>query len=127
MSTPRPVLITQLIARAAFVVQLVLGILLWTGNFDGLTIFHIAVGVILVIDMWVAVVLGLRRGAPVPLAILAIVWSIGMPIFGLTQTRIAPGSAHLVIQVLHLVVGMIAVGLVEGLARSPERLAARAA
>ena len=68
-----------------------------------------------------------RRGAPVGLAVLAVIWSIGMPIFGLRQVDILTGSAHVVIQVLHLLVGLSAVGLVEGLARAPGRRAARAA
>ena len=127
MSVPRPVLVTQIVARAILVVQLALGLLFWTGNADWLQPVHIAVGLLLVVDLWVAVVLGLRRGAPVVLAVLAVIWSIGMPIFGLRQAVILTGSAHVVIQVLHLLVGFLAIGLVEGLARSPGRRAARAA
>ena len=121
MSIPKPVFATQLVARVVFVIELVLGVLLWTGGADSVRPFHIAVGVVLVIDLWVASALGIRRGAPVPLVALAIVWSLGMPALGLVQESILPGSAHVVIQVLHLLVGVIGVGLVEGLARSPGR------
>ena len=50
-----------------------------------------------------------------------------MPVLGLTQTRLLTGSAHWLIEVLHLLVGVAAVGMAEGLAaRVKERLAAAA-
>jgi hypothetical protein len=121
MSIPKPVFATQMVARVVFLIQLVLGVLLWTGRADSVRNLHIAVGLVLVIDLWVASAFGLRRGAPVALVALAIAWSLGMPALGLLQESILPGSAHVVIQVLHLLIGIIGVGLVEGLARSPGR------
>jgi len=117
----RFVLVTQIVARAIAVVQVALGIVVWTGHGDSLIPVHIAVGLLLVADLWAAVVLGLRSGAPIPLAILALVWSVGMPVFGLVQTNLLPGDAHVAIQVLHLVVGFVAVGLIEALARGGGR------
>ncbi|HEY8817127.1 MAG TPA: hypothetical protein VIP57_18760 [Candidatus Dormibacteraeota bacterium] len=117
----RFVLVTQIVARAIAVVQVALGIVVWTGHGDSLIPVHIAVGLLLVADLWAAVVLGLRSGAPIPLAILALVWSVGMPVFGLVQVNVLEGDLHVVIQVLHLAVGLIGVGLIEGLARSGGR------
>jgi hypothetical protein len=48
----------------------------------------------------------------------AIVWGLIVPILGLNQDRLLVGSAHWVIEVLHLLVGIGAVGLAESLARS---------
>jgi hypothetical protein len=45
-----------------------------------------------------------------------------MPVFGLVQTNLLPGGAHVAVQLLHLVVGLGAVGLVENLARRSRRL-----
>ena len=118
-----PVYVTRIVARAIAVVQVVLGVLFWTGNADSLQPVHIAVGLLLVVDLWAAVALGLRAGAPIGLAALALVWSVGMPLFGLAQTNLLPGAAHPVIQVLHLIVGLAAVGLIEALARSGSRRA----
>ena len=118
-----PVYLTLMVARSIAVVQVVLGILFWTGNADSLLPVHIAVGLLLVVDLWAAVVLGVRAGAPIGLAVLAVVWSVGMPLFGLAHTNLLPGAAHPVIQVLHLIVGLAAVGLVEALARSGSRRA----
>jgi hypothetical protein len=116
-----PVLATQIVARIVVVVQVILGIIVWTGHGDSLIPVHIAVGLLLVVDLWVAVALGLRAGAPVVLAVLALLWSVGMPVFGLVQDNLVSGDLHVAIQVLHLIVGFIAVGLVEALARSGGR------
>jgi hypothetical protein len=120
-SAVTPVLVTQIVARAIAVVQVALGILVWTGHGDSLIPLHIAVGLLLVVDLWAAVTLGLRSGAPTGLATLALVWSVGMPVFGLVQTNILTGDIHLVVQLLHLVIGLAAVGLVEALARNTRR------
>ena len=118
-----PVLVTQIVARVIAVVQVALGIVVWTGHGDSLIPVHIAVGLLLVVDLWVAVALGLRSGAPIGLAVLALVWSLGMPAFGLVQTSLLPGDFHVAIEVLHLVVGLAAVGLVEALAGRSRRAA----
>jgi hypothetical protein len=116
-----PVFVTRIVARAIALVQVALGILVWTGHGDPFIPLHIAVGLLLVLDLWAAVALGLRSGAPIGLAVLALAWSIGMPAFGLLQGNLVPGPAHVAVQVLHLVVGLAAVGLVEALARAGER------
>jgi hypothetical protein len=121
-----PVFATRIAARLIAVVQVVLGVLFWTGHADSLVNVHIAIGLLLVVDLWIAVGLGLRAGAPIGLAALAVAWSVGMPIFGLVQTNLLPGSAHVVIQVVHLVVGLAAVGLVEALAGASDRRQAKA-
>jgi hypothetical protein len=115
------VLVTQIVARAIAIVQVALGILVWTGRGDSLIPVHIAVGLLLVVDLWAAIALGLRSGAPAALAVVALIWSVGMPVFGLLQTSVLPGDAHVAIQILHLVVGLAAVGLVEALARGSRR------
>ena len=112
-----PFLVTQIVARVIAVVQVALGIVVWTGHGDSFIPLHIAVGLLLVVGLWVAVALGLRSGAPIGLAVLALVWSVGMPVFGLVQANLVPGDGHVAIQVLHLVVGLAAVGLIEALGR----------
>jgi hypothetical protein len=121
-----PVLATRMVARSIAVIEVALGVLFWTGRADSFVNVHIAVGLLLVLDLWVAVALGLRAGAPVGLAAVALVWSVGMPAFGLIQTNLLPDSAHAVIQVLHLLVGLAAVGLVEALGATSGRRPATA-
>jgi hypothetical protein len=94
----------------------------WTGHGDSLIPLHIAVGLLLVVDLWAAIALGLRSGAPIGLAVLALVWSAAMPAFGLFQGSLLPGDFHVAIQVLHLVVGLAAVGLIEALVGRRQRV-----
>jgi hypothetical protein len=53
----------------------------------------------------------------VGLVVVALVWGLIVPMLGLTQTQILPGSAHWLIQVLHLLVGLGAISLAETLGR----------
>ena len=114
--------VTRIVARVIAVVQVALGIVVWTGHGDSLIPLHIAVGLLLVLDLWVAIALGLRSGAPIGLAVLALVWSAAMPAFGLLQGSLLPGDFHVAIQVLHLVVGLAAVGLIEALVGRRQRV-----
>jgi len=115
----------QMLVRVTFVVQLVLGGLLWTGNALDLVPLHQTIGFLLVFGLWTLAALAARAGVRPPLVALAAVWGLIVPILGLTQTRLLVGSAHWLIEVLHLLVGLGAIGQAEALAaRVKERLAA---
>ena len=115
----------QMLVRATGVVQLVLGGLFWTGNALDLVPLHQTIGFLLVFGLWTLAGLAARAGVRPPLVALAAVWGLIVPILGLNQTRLLVGSAHWVIEVLHLLVGLGAIGQAEGLAaRIKERLAA---
>ena len=117
----------QMLVRASFVVQLVLGGLFWTGNALDLVPLHQTIGFLLVFGLWTLAGLAARAGVRPPLVALAAVWGLIVPILGLTQTNLLVGSAHWLIEVLHLLVGVGAIGLAENLAaRIKERLAALA-
>jgi hypothetical protein len=108
--------VVQMLIRVCFVVQLVLGGLFWTNNARGLIPLHQLVGFILVIAIWVQAGLAARAGVNLGLVAFAAVWALGVPILGLNQTELLTGSAHWIIEVIHLLVGIIAVGLAERLA-----------
>ena len=115
----------QMLVRVTFVVQLVLGVLFWTGNALDLVPLHQTIGFLLVFGLWTLAALAARAGVRPPLVALAAVWGLLVPILGLNQDRLLTGSAHWLIEVLHLVVGLGAIGLAEALAaRIKERLAA---
>ena len=115
----------QMLVRVTFVVQLVLGVLFWTGNALDLVPLHQTIGFLLVFGLWTLAALAARAGVRPPLAALAAVWGLVVPVVGLNQTRLLVGSAHWLIEVLHLLVGLGAIGLAENLAaRIKERLAA---
>ena len=103
--------------RITGVIQIVLGMAFWTNNLYSLLPVHMLVGVILVVALWVLAGLAARMGASLGLVALAVVWGLIVPILGIMQTQLLPGSAHWVIEVIHLLVGLIAIGLGDRLAR----------
>ena len=107
----------QIVVRVTFLIQLVLGIALWTGRFDQLRLIHILSGILLILGLWVLAAVGARSGAPLGQVVVAFLWGALVIAFGLTQERIFPDTAHWVVQVLHLLVGIGAVGMAEGLGR----------
>jgi hypothetical protein len=117
--------IARMLVRAAFLVQIVLGVIFWTGNALGLKNLHMLIGFILVLSLEVIVVAAARRGVDTGLWALAGVWGIVTVLFGVTQESILTGSAHWVIRVLHLLVGIGAIGFSEALAGRIESGATR--
>ena len=105
----------RMLIRLLGLVLIVLGVLFWTGNALTLIPIHMLVGIILVLALWVLAILAARAGVGPWPVVLAIVWGLIVPILGVTQTQLLPGSAHWVIQVLHLVVGLGAIGQAEAL------------
>jgi hypothetical protein len=114
----------QMGIRVVGVVQLALGLLFWTGNALGLVDLHQLLGILLVLGLWTQAVLAARAGVPARLVAVAAVWGLVVPIVGLTQRDLFPGSAHWVIQVVHLLLGIGLIALAENLAiRAKARLA----
>jgi hypothetical protein len=54
----------------------------------------------------------------------AVAWGLIAPILGLTQANLLDNNWHWVIQVVHLLVGLAAIGTGEGLAQRMKRLGA---
>jgi hypothetical protein len=114
----------QMGIRVVGVVQLALGVLFWTGNALGLVDLHQLIGILLVLALWTQAALAHRAGVPGGLVAGAAVYGLIVPIVGLTQRELLPGSAHWVIQVIHLLLGIGLIGLAENLAtRAKARLA----
>jgi hypothetical protein len=113
--------VAQMLVRATGVIQIVLGVLFWTGNSRTLIPVHMLVGLLLVLSLWVLAFLAARAGVNPTLVALAVVWGLIVAILGLTQTQLLIGDAHWVIQVLHLSVGLGAIGQAEGLAATIKR------
>ncbi len=107
----------QIVVRVTFVIQLVLGTALWTGRFDQVKLIHIASGVLLILGLWTLAGIGTRAGVPLGLVIVAFLWGALTIVFGLTQERIFPDTGHWIVQILHLLVGIGAVGQAEAISR----------
>lgn len=98
-------------------IVMLLGIVFWTGHLLTLISLHMLLGMLFVLALWTLAALAARAGAAPGLVALSVLWGLAVPALGMTQDSLLPGSAHWVIQVLHLVVGMVAIGLGEALYR----------
>ncbi len=102
--------------RVTGLIQIYLGLLFWVIQNDALVPVHILMGSTLVVSLWILAILSLQAGVDQRFVALAIVWGLIVVILGLTQTRLLPGPAHWVIELLHLLVGLGAIGQGDGLA-----------
>jgi hypothetical protein len=123
------VTIAHWIVRITGVLQLLLGLLFWTGDALGLIPVHMLLGTLLVLALWLLAVSASQLGIPVGMAAGAGVLGLLVLIVGFGQTSMLPGSAHWVIQVIHLLLGLAAIASAEmiGGRLRRERLAASTA
>ena len=102
--------------------QLIIGVIFWVNQDDNLVPFHLLVGLILVLSLWIMALLAARAGVSWKMTGLSFVWGLVVVILGLTQTQILPGNLHWLIEVLHLLLGLGAIGLGEGLSAGVKRI-----
>jgi hypothetical protein len=107
--------VTQMLVRITGVLLLILGLLIWTEGMRDLVFPHIILGLVMVIALWLLAVVGARLGAPMGLAASVAVMGLIVLVLGMSQNSLVPGGAHWIIQVLHLLLGMAAVGMAEAL------------
>ena len=119
--------VAQWLVRITGLIQIVLGLLFWTGNLLTLLPVHIVSGLLLVVGLWILALIGARSGVAPGLVLLAFLWGLLVVVLGLTQGQILTGDAHWVIQVLHLLVGLSAIAQAEGLGQRIRRSARAAA
>jgi len=120
--------IAIMVLRVTVLINLILGILFWTGNADSLIIVHIILGLLAVISLFtIGIVQGVRKGGSFPLALATFVVGFLLAFIGLFQTRWNLGSSQWVIQVIHLLLGLAAIGLGEMIAGRYRRLQANVA
>lgn len=99
--------------RAAGLIELILGIVFWTGNAHALIRGHILIGVLLTLAFFAIVYMAYHAGIARWLVVLSVIWAFGLPIWGLMQDRIFPEAYLWLAQVLHLLCALGAIGLAE--------------
>jgi hypothetical protein len=101
----------RILLRTCFAVQLILGIAFWTGNGLQLVPIHMLVGFAFVLTLWAIAIVAAFRGAPPAVAVVAILWGLLLLWLGASQDRLLLGQWHWLIQVTHLLVGFVGIGL----------------
>lgn len=115
----------QWLIRLLALVQLTLGVLFWTGNAFALIQVHMLSGMLFVVALWLQAALAARAGIGFGLPVVAFAWGILVFALGMTQDSLLIGDLHWLIKVVHLLVGVAAIGQAESLAvRSLKRLGA---
>ncbi|MBX5457353.1 MAG: hypothetical protein IRZ31_10675 [Thermogemmatispora sp.] len=111
--------IASFVLRIAGLLALILGVLFWTGNAAQLVPLHMLLGFLVVLALWVVGIgQALVRGGSLAIAVLAVIVGLLLPIIGLMQNSWLLNSSHWVIQVVHLLVALLAIGTGEmGVAR----------
>jgi hypothetical protein len=117
--------VVQMAIRLDALVLVTLGLLFWTGNAFNLIPIHMLLGIVLVLLLWVMAIFGAVNKAPIGLVAAAAVWGVLVVWLGLNQQTLVPGDLHWIIRVLHLLVGIAAVGLAEALGGRIRHAAAR--
>ena len=111
--------VVQMAIRLCSLILIVLGALFWTGRALNLLSTHILVGTIFVLALWTLAYLGI--GVNTRLAGVVAFLGVVVLVLGMVQNRLLVGDVHWVIQVLHLLVGLAAVGFAESLAARIKR------
>lgn len=117
--------ITLMVMRLCMIITLILGILFWTNVVAGpFVLLHMVLGLLIALAL---IILGSLvvtiKGRNIGLAIGAFVLAICMVALGLRQQSLLPSSPlHWIIQVAHLLLGLLALGMAEMIAGRYKRL-----
>lgn len=111
--------------RICVLLALIVGILLWANVLGGgVIMIHMLLGLLAMIALWLlAFGIGTApKGRNIGLAIGAFVIGLLLPIVGLGQMNfLSLGSSHVVIQIIHLLLGLGAIGIGEMIAARYKR------
>ena len=118
--------VLQMVIRIAGLIQLVLGVIVWTGTADALIMIHALIGSIFTIALFTVTYQAYRADVLPWLVILTAVWALVLPVWGLAQEKIFPESYFWIAQILHVLCGIGAIGLAEMLSAQMRKKSAAA-
>ena len=105
--------------RVAMLLQLIVGIALWTGHVVSLVDLHRTIGVLFVVSLWIIAIITLTQRRSAGLAVFAILWGLAVAGLGFMQQGIMVGDMHWIIRVVHLAIGVAALPIAEKLVAAP--------
>jgi hypothetical protein len=102
--------IAQWLVRITGILLLILGLLIWTEGAFNLITIHTYLGILMVLSLWVLAAVSTRAGVPVGLAAGVALGGLVVLVFGMVQRSLLPDpSVHWIVQIVHLLIGMLAV------------------
>ena len=103
---------TSIVLSLAGLLSLILGLLFWTGMALNLISMHMLLGFLAVAALWViGVGQAFAKGGSWILAVAAFIVGAMTIVFGLYHASLMVGDFHWVVQVTHLVLGILTIGL----------------
>jgi hypothetical protein len=124
--------ITQMILRLAVLLALILGIIFWINpalpdQNSGLKYVHMVLGIIVVLSLWIiGLAQGFTKGSSFGLAVGTFIVGLAVAVVGLWQESWKGGAGTGTVELIntiHLLLGLIAVGFGEMVAGRSKRLA----
>lgn len=112
--------------RLAMLLQVIVGIALWTGHLVSLVDLHRTIGVLFVLALWIIAIIALVQRQSPGLAVFGILWGLAVAGLGFMQQGILIGDLHWIIRVLHLAIGVAAMPIAEKLVGGAARPAVAA-
>jgi hypothetical protein len=104
--------IASMLLRLGGALAAILGILFWSGNALNLIPIHMLLGLLVVLSLWiVGIGQAFSSGGSWPLAGGALLLGLLVIVVGMTQSSLLVGPFHWVIQVVHLLLGILAIGI----------------
>jgi hypothetical protein len=104
--------IASIVLSFAGFLALVLGLLIWTGTDSNLVQMHMWLGLLAVAALWViGIGQAFSTGGSWVIAACAVGVGGTLIFIGMTQTSLMVGAFHWVIQLLHLVLGLLVIGI----------------
>jgi hypothetical protein len=106
--------ITTMVLRVCYIAIIMLGILLWTGNFANLRGIHMMVGILIVLGLWSIGIIQAMQGGSGLLTLACLVLGASLVFLGITQDNwLKDSSAHWIVQVIHFALGLTTLGVIE--------------
>ena len=104
--------ITSMVLSFAGLLALILGLLIWTAGASNLIQMHMLLGLLAVAALWViGIGQAVSKGGSWPIAICALIVGAIMVLLGWNQSPLMVGPFHWVIQIVHLVLGLLVIGM----------------
>jgi hypothetical protein len=104
--------IAAVVLSFAGLLALILGLLFWINSALNLIQMHMLLGLLAVGALWViGIGQAFSKGGSWLIAACALVVGVAMIVLGWTQSSLMVGAFHWVIQVIHLVLGLLVIGM----------------